>query len=101
MFDSISFKRHQLDEPSRADEPAELGQQHVRFDIDASLTMASGNKVSARVIDISRSGVRLKVASPLPVGEQVELQLGRCGYVRVLICWSRGSEATGRLLDID
>jgi hypothetical protein len=57
--------------------------------------MSSGELISVTVIDISRTGVRLKVPEPIFVGEVVELELGRSGYAKVIICWSQGSEAGG------
>lgn len=99
MFDSNFFKGH-LEHRRREGQSVERGHR-IRLDIDAHVIMASGEAVVATVIDMSRAGVRLKVPEPLFVGEEIELQLGRCGYVRVHICWSEGSEAGGRFLDLD
>ncbi len=57
--------------------------------------MSSGERISVTVIDISKTGVRLRVPEPIFVGEVVELELGRSGYAKVVICWSQGSEVGG------
>ena len=65
------------------------------------MVMSSGERIKVTVLDMSRQGVRLEVPEPVFVGETVELELGRSGYAKVTICWSRGSEAGGTFLDMD
>lgn len=73
----------------------------VRLDLPTSLVDSSGARIKVTVLDISRTGVRLKVPEPLFVGETVELELGRSGYAEVTICWSLGSEAGGTFVDME
>ena len=53
------------------------------------------------VLDLSRSGVRLQVPEPIFVGETLELELGRSGYAKVNICWTRGDEVGCTFMDME
>lgn len=67
----------------------------VRLDLETWLITASGERIKATVLDISRTGVGLRVAQPILVGEAVELELGCSAFAKVVICRSQGSEARG------
>jgi hypothetical protein len=74
--------------------------KRVRLDIEARLICADGEELTVTVIDISKSGFRLRVPESLFVGEQVQLKLGRSGYAAGVIRWIRGDEAGGEFTEL-
>lgn len=73
----------------------------VRLEVGTSLIMPSGERIKVTVLDLSRSGVRLQVPEPIFVGETLELELGRSGYAKVNICWTRGDEIGCTFVDME
>ncbi|NJC05975.1 hypothetical protein GGQ97_001768 [Sphingomonas kaistensis] len=72
----------------------------IALGLEASLVIA-GEHLTATVLDISHRGVRLRVSEALIVGETVELELGRSGFVMVRISWTNGNEVGGVFLDLE
>ena len=75
-------------------------QRRISVGLDSSMVI-QGERVKVTVLDISRSGVRLRLPEPVFVGEVHELELGRSGFVAIQICWCRGSEAGATFLDLE
>ena len=83
----------------------ESAEQHPRshrvtLNRAAHLIDSTGERVRVTVLDLSEGGVRLQVVEPLFVGETIELELGRSGYAKVVICWTQGDEAGGTVLEM-
>lgn len=74
--------------------------RRVSVDLESSMVI-QGEQVKVTVLDISRSGVRLRLREPVFVGEVHELELGRSGFVEIQICWCRGFEAGAIFLDLE
>jgi hypothetical protein len=77
-----------------------LRDRRVTLNIDAHLVDCTGERVKVTVLDLSQGGVRLQVVEPLFVGETIELELGRSGYAKVVVCWTQGNEAGGTFLEM-
>lgn len=87
--------------PFNYDRSDPLRPVRVRLDLETSLILSSGESLNVTVIDLSKAGVRLQVPEPMFVGETVELELGRSGFAKVVIAWSKESEAGGSFVDLD
>ena len=73
--------------------------RRVSLDLEA-IMMIEGERVKITVLDISRTGLRLRLPEPVFAGETYELELGRSGFVGIEICWCQGCEAGAVFLDL-
>ena len=73
--------------------------RRVSLDLEAFMII-EGERVKITVLDISRTGLRLRLPETVFVGEIFELELGRSGFVSIRICWCEGCEAGAVFLDL-
>lgn len=73
-------------------------EHRVAVDLETVLTDSTGVEIKTVVLDLSRSGARLRIAEPLFVGEAVDLQMGRSGYAKLQILWVSVYEAGGNFM---
>lgn len=71
----------------------------VSLNSAAVLTESDGCSIDVVILDVSRSGFRLRSASELETGAEVLLGVDKLPAVRAKICWSCGYEAGGVFLD--
>jgi hypothetical protein len=81
-------------------QPGEIKREpRVDTAFKATLLDSSGTEHAVMVLDLSKSGFRLRCAEMLRIGEKVRLRTGRYGEFPAQIRWALGEEAGGLFLE--
>ncbi|QNN64439.1 PilZ domain-containing protein [Sphingomonas rhizophila] len=80
-------------------QPGEIKREpRVDTQFQARLLDSSGNEHAVTILDLSKSGFRLRCDEMLRIGEKIRLQTDRHGDFPAQIRWALGEEAGGLFL---
>lgn len=81
-------------------QPGEIKREpRVDTQFRATLIDSTGSEHRVIILDLSKSGFRLRTEEMFRIGEKVSLRTGRYGDVPAQIRWALGEEAGGLFLE--
>ena len=81
-------------------EGREISPRAARIEVDYDvLVRGQAGEVRAQILNLSRSGFRIRSSASLEVGSRVTLEVGKLQPVKAIIRWATEHEAGGVFVD--